>query len=51
MGTLNVMEEQKCGECVKASKSRGKQAWKSRERVRADWKKQRSSQGGEGVTR
>lgn len=46
MGTLNVREEQKCGECVKASQSRGKQGCKSREGVTPDWEKQKSPQPG-----
>lgn len=46
MGTLNVREEQKCGECVKASQSRGKQGCKGREGVMPDWEKQKSSQLG-----
>lgn len=42
MGTLNVREEQKYGEYMKASQSRGKQSCKSREGVTPDWEKQKS---------
>lgn len=48
MGILNVMVEQKC-KCARASKSRGKRGWRSRQGVKTDWEKQRGSQPGAGT--